>query len=81
MNKVIPSIKRNKNIIPSAILSLGNKVNNDQYFQNSKLYKKKVKFFLDKSYDTVYISSVTANHFKDCIKNIIFLHSLEFKAM
>ena len=39
MNKVIPSIKRNKNIIPSAILSLGNKVNNDQYFQNSKLYK------------------------------------------
>jgi hypothetical protein len=36
MNKVIPSIKRNKNIIPSAILSLGNKVNNDQYFQNSK---------------------------------------------
>ena len=77
MNKVIPSIKRNKNIIPSAILSLGNKVNNDQYFQNSKLYKKKVKFFLDKSYDTVYISSVTANHFKDCMlalrykKNVI----------
>jgi hypothetical protein len=49
MNKVIPSIKRNKNIIPSAILSLGNKVNNDEYFQNSKLYKKKVKFLLDKS--------------------------------
>jgi dihydrodiol dehydrogenase / D-xylose 1-dehydrogenase (NADP) len=77
MNKVIPSIKRNKNIIPSAIFSLGNKVNNDQYFQNSKLYKKKVKFFLDKSYDTVYISSVTANHFKDCMlalkykKNVI----------
>jgi NDP-hexose-3-ketoreductase len=76
-NKVIPSIKRNKNIIPSAILSLGNKVNNNQYFQNAKLYKKKVKFFLDKSYDTVYISSVTANHFKDCMlalkykKNVI----------
>jgi len=49
MNKVIPSIKKNKNIIPSAIFSLGNKVNNDEYFQNSKLYKKKVKFLLDKS--------------------------------
>jgi predicted dehydrogenase len=77
MNKVIPSIKRNKNIIPSAILSFGNKVNNDKYFKNSKLYKKKVEFFLDKSYDTVYISSVTSNHFKDCMlalkykKNVI----------
>jgi predicted dehydrogenase len=77
MNKVIPSIKRNNNIVPSAILSLRNKVNNDQYFKNSKLYKKKIKFFLDKSYDTVYISSVTANHYKDCIlalkykKNVI----------
>ena len=63
MNKVIPSIKRNKNIIPSAILSLGNKVNNDQYFQNSKLYKKKVKFFLDKSYDTVYINIAFIHYF------------------
>ena len=77
MNKVIPSIEKNENIIPSAILSLGNKVNHDQYFQNSKIYKKKIKFFLDKSYDTVYISSVTANHFKDCMlalkykKNVI----------
>jgi len=77
MNKVIPSIEKNENIIPSAILSLGNKVNDDQYFQNSKIYKKKIKFFLDKSYDTVYISSVTANHFKDCMlalkykKNVI----------
>ena len=77
MNKVVPSIKKNKNIIPSAILSLGNKVNNDKYFINSKIYKKKIKFFLDKSYDTVYISSVTANHFKDCMlaleykKNVI----------
>ena len=76
-NKVIPSIKKNKNIIPTAILSSGNKVNNNQYFKNSKKYKKKIKFFLDKSYDTVYISSVTANHFKDCMlalkykKNVI----------
>jgi hypothetical protein len=45
MNKVIPSIEKNENIIPSAILSLGNKVNDDQYFQNSKIYKKKIKFF------------------------------------
>jgi len=67
-NKVIPSIKKNKNIIPSAVFSLGDKVNNDQYFQNSKIYKKKSKFFLDKSYDTVYISSVTADHFKDCMQ-------------
>ena len=76
-NKVIPSIKKNKNIKPVAILSFGNKVNNDQYFKNSKIYKNKIKFFLNKSYDTVYISSITANHFKDCMlalkykKNVI----------
>ena len=35
-NKVIPSIKKNKDIIPSAILSRGNSVNIDQYFKNSK---------------------------------------------
>lgn len=40
-------------------------------------YIKKSQIFLDKSYDTVYISSVTANHFKDCMlalrykKNVI----------
>jgi len=76
-NKVIPSIKKNKDIIPSAILSRGNSVNIDQYFKNSKIYKNKIKFFLDKSFSTVYISSITANHFKDCMlaikyhKNVI----------
>ena len=76
-NKVIPSIKKNKDIIPAAILSTGNGVNIDQYFKNSKKYKNKIKFFLDKSFNTVYISSITANHFKDCMlaikynKNVI----------
>lgn len=66
-NKVIPSIKKNKDIIPAAIFSAKKSVNIDQYFKNSKIYKNKIKFFLDKSFNTVYISSITANHFKDCM--------------
>ena len=76
--RVIPSIKKNKNIIPKAILSKKNKeIKKNQYLKNIKIYSDKKKFLSNDTYDTIYISSVNSNHFKNCIdaltynKNII----------
>ena len=76
--RVIPSISKNKNIIPKAIFSKKNKeIKKNQYLEKIKIYSNKKKFLLDNTYDTIYISSVNSNHYKNCIdaltynKNII----------
>ena len=69
--RVIPSIKKNKNIIPKAILSKKNKeIKKNQYLKKIKIYSSKKKFLLDDTYDTIYISSVTSNHYKNCIDSL-----------
>ncbi len=63
-NKVFPSIKNNKKINITAILSNKPK---DKHFnlRNVKWFKKKSKFFKDNKFDFVYISSINAYHFKN----------------
>ena len=77
-NRIIPSLKSNKNIVPVAIFSKKTKaIKMSDYLKNIKVFSNKKKFLLDSSYKTVYISSVTGNHYKNCIdalnynKNII----------
>jgi len=77
-NRVIPSIKRNRNIIPIAIFSKKTDViKKNEYLKDTKIYSNKKKFLSDNNYKTVYISSVTGSHYKNCIdalnynKNII----------
>ena len=77
-NRIIPSLKSNKNIIPVAIFSKKTKtIKKNDYLKNIKIFSNKKKFLLDSSYKTVYISSVTGSHYKNCIdalnynKNII----------
>ena len=77
-NRVIPSIKNDKNIVPVAIFSKKtNPIKKNEYLKNVKIFSDKKKFLLNNSYKTVYISSITGNHYKNCIdalkynKNII----------
>ena len=77
-NRIIPSIERNKNIIPIAIFSKKtNSIKKSKYLKNTIIFSNKKKFLSDNSYKTVYISSITGNHYKNCIdalnynKNII----------
>ena len=77
-NRIIPSIKKNKNIIPVAIFSKKtNSIKKIKYLENTQIFSNKKKFLSDNSYKTVYISSITGNHYKNCIdalnynKNII----------
>ena len=77
-NRIIPSIKNNKKIIPIAIFSKKtNLIKKNKYLQKTIIFSNKKKFLLNTSYKTVYISSITGNHYKNCIdalnynKNII----------
>jgi predicted dehydrogenase len=77
-NRIIPSIQENKNIIPVAIFSKKkNSIKKIKYLENTQIFSNKKKFLSDNSYKTVYISSITGNHYKNCIdalnynKNII----------
>ena len=77
-NRIIPSIKNNKKIIPAAIFSRKkNLIKKNRYLQKTIIFTNKKKFLLNASYKTVYISSITGNHYKNCIdalnynKNII----------
>jgi len=77
-NRIIPSIEKNKNIIPVAIFSKKtNSIKKIKYLKDTKIFTNKKKFLSDNSYKTVYISSITGNHYKNCIdalnynKNII----------
>tara|TARA_B100000795_G_scaffold935_1_gene618 strand:- start:278 stop:1231 length:954 start_codon:yes stop_codon:yes gene_type:complete len=77
-NRIIPSIKNNKKIIPIAIFSKKtNLIKKNKYLQKTIIFSNKKKFLLSTSYKTVYISSITGNHYKNCIdalnynKNII----------
>ena len=78
VNRIIPSIKNNKKIIPVAIFSQKiDLIKNNEYLKKTKIFNNKKKFLSDDSYETVYISSVTGSHYKNCIdalnhnKNII----------
>ena len=77
-NRIIPSIKKNKNIIPIAIFSKKiNSIKKIKYLKDAKIFSDKKKFLSDNSYNTIYISSITGCHYKNCIdalnhnKNII----------
>ena len=77
-NRIIPSIEKNKKIIPTAIFSQRkNLIKKNKYLQKTIIFSNKKKFLLDNSYKTIYISSITGNHYKNCIdalnynKNII----------
>ena len=77
-NRIIPSIKNNKKIIPIAIFSKKtNLIKKNKYLQKTIIFSNKKKFLLNTSYKTVYISSITGSHYKNCIdalnynKNII----------
>ena len=77
-NRIIPSIKNNKKIIPIAIFSKKiNLIKKNKYLKKTRVFYNKKDFLSDKSYETVYISSVTGHHYKNCIdalnynKNII----------
>ena len=77
-NRIIPSIKNNKKIVPIAIFSKKtNLIKKNKYLQKTIIFSNKKKFLLNTSYKTVYISSITGNHYKNCIdalnynKNII----------
>ena len=77
-NRIIPSIEKNKNIIPVAIFSKKtNSIKKIKYLKDTKIFTNKKKFLSENSYKTVYISSITGNHYKNCIdalnynKNII----------
>ena len=77
-NRIIPSIKNNKRIIPVAIFSQKiDLIKKDEYLKKTKIFYNKKNFLSDKNYKTVYISSVTGSHYKNCIdalnhnKNII----------
>ena len=70
-NKVFPSIKKNKSIIPIKVYTSKKRLKKNNYFLNSKIEKNKENFLKNKDIDIVYISSITKNHFKnalDCIK-------------
>ena len=77
-NRIIPSIKNNKKIIPVAIFSQKiDLIKKNKYLKKTKIFYNKKNFLLDKNYETIYISSVTGSHYKNCIdalnnnKNII----------
>ena len=63
-NKVLPSIKLNKNIKIVSILSNKNKKN--LKFKHINLYNDKKKFFSNENFDYVYISSINSKHYDDC---------------
>tara|TARA_B100001057_G_scaffold170188_1_gene170948 strand:- start:126 stop:1058 length:933 start_codon:yes stop_codon:yes gene_type:complete len=63
-NKVLPSIKLNKNIKIVSILT--NKNKKDLKFKNINLYNDKKKFFLNENFDYVYISSINSKHYENC---------------
>ena len=77
-NRIIPSIKNNKKIIPIGIFSQKiDLIKKNKYLKKTKIFCTKKEFLSDKNYETVYISSVTGSHYKNCIdalnhnKNII----------
>ena len=77
-NRIIPSIEKNKNIIPVAIFSKKtDSIKKIEYLKDTKIFTNKKKFLSENSYKTVYISSITGSHYKNCIdalnynKNII----------
>jgi NDP-hexose-3-ketoreductase len=71
--KVIPSIQNNKNIILYKLLT-SKKIETvrKNFFLKKKITKNKINFLKDKKFDTVYISSISKNHFKDCLDSIKF---------
>ena len=70
-NRIIPSIKNNKKIIPVAIFSQKiDLIKKNEYLNKTKIFYNKKKFLLDKNYETVYISSVTGSHYKNCIDSL-----------
>jgi len=71
--KIIPSIKNNINIIPYKLLSSKkNPTYNNKYFLKTNITKNKIDFLNDKKFDTVYISSISKNHFKNCLDSLKF---------
>ena len=64
-NKVIPSIRQNKNINPKKILTSKNIIINNRFLKNTKVIKDKKKFLEDQDIKIVYISSISKNHFKN----------------
>ena len=72
-NRIIPSIKENKKINPVAIFSTKvEAISKIKYLENIKIYNDKKKFLLDKNYQTLYISSITSEHFKNCLEALIY---------
>ena len=63
-NKVLPSIKLNKEI---KIISILTKKENKHFnFKGIKFYNDKKKFFLKNNFNYVYISSINSEHYKNC---------------
>ena len=62
--KVLPSIKLNKKIKIVSILT--NKDKKSLKFKNINLYNDKKKFFFNKNFDYVYISSINSEHYENC---------------
>tara|TARA_B100001029_G_scaffold51120_1_gene40844 strand:- start:1307 stop:2251 length:945 start_codon:yes stop_codon:yes gene_type:complete len=67
-NKVIPSIRQNKNINPKKILTSKNIIINNRFLKNTKVIKDKKKFLEDQDIKIVYISSISKNHFKNSLE-------------
>ena len=71
--KIIPSIKNNINIIPYKLLtSKKNPIHSNKYFLKANITRNKIDFLNDKKFDTVYISSISKNHFNDCLDSLKF---------
>jgi len=81
-NRIIPSIKNNKKIIPVGIFSQKiDLIKKNKYLKKTKIFCTKKEFLSDKNYETVYISSVTGSHYKNCIdalnhNKILFVKNL-----
>ena len=71
--KIIPSILNNKNIILYKLLT-SKKIGiiKRSYFSHTKVTRNKINFLKDEKFNTVYISSISKNHFKDCLDSINF---------
>ena len=64
-NKVIPSIKDNKKIVPYMIFSNKRKILRQKYLASTIITKNKNNLLKDKNIKYIYISSITKNHFKN----------------
>ena len=71
-NKVIPSIQKNKKIVPIKIFTLKKIDKKNHYLKNLKIVSDKKNFLRDKKLDVIYISSISKNHFKNCMDSLKF---------